>query len=748
MIQGFSHYLDPEGTKALKNTRNYEQHIPTVYEATFVLERLLDEFTVQYCGNLDVTLAQTKPRTSRNLISTREKHLGWLISKDSRYTSSKALSIHFLIKSLLGKQQLGVMNASVREAVQVYQNIDGIRAKASIHREALHKVVILEVPLINIGSGEIEPGIGNVVSDVLVSSGYKHIIYSTAPLSIAALVNFGSPNSYEKAVHLVLELCRRINASAPTYIRVENSSLKTPIPFPLSITGQNHYCCIIDKNAAESIALIDSFLSFNYKKPEEQLLPEEQQAIDERGEADKNDVAPLDLFAWRIRNDFVVTRTFYTGINKLIGRDKNRDKIRKLLGYLLFSSFRDESSNLILSARKICILLYGDDKRILQNNFNLSAHIKLLDPFVTLHTEGHRYKDKKATILKSATYREDLKVLAAEEYKGLRKDLVWLSDGEMCRGYEEYKTNQQREKAISSELLYPCPIARDLMLTLNALPSHTFTRAYNNNIEKVLSLVEDMSVESKVAALWKLEQTRIQPVPIYIQSTYSNRLQALNSFPRINKQLRNSFFSDCYNADLSHCQLSINSTLWDCKELKDILNTGNAWNELEQSIGLSKEDIKTLLYPFVYNIYSHSSNSITLEEWKINVFLQSNLIQKLMDSRDQFLKESRSIGSCKDAFGNHVILTRGRENSFLSLLSQSYEMYLLQDIFQWYMNVKESNTSNSFQILVYLFDGYIFSCNNRDYERISNRMKRLVEERANTVDIFTRLDAKKIISNI
>jgi hypothetical protein len=264
----------------------------------------------------------------------------------------------------------------------------------------------------------------------------------------------------------------------------------------------------------------------------------------------------------------------------------------------------------------------------------------------------------------------------------------------------------------------------------------------------VLSLVEDMSVESKVAALWKLEQTRIQPVPIYIQSTYSNRLQALNSFPRINKQIRNSFFSDCYNADLSHCQLSINSTLWDCKELKGILNTGTAWNELEQRIGLSKEDIKTLIYPFVYNIFSQSSKSITLEEWKINVFLQSNLIQKLMDSRDQFLKESRSIGSCKDAFGNHVILTRGRENSFLSLLSQSYEMYILQDIFQWYMNVKDSNTSNSFQILVYLFDGYIFSCNNRDYERISNRMKSLVEERANTVDIFTRLDVKKIISNI
>jgi hypothetical protein len=291
--------------------------------------------------------------------------------------------------------------------------------------------------------------------------------------------------------------------------------------------------------------------------------------------------------------------------------------------------------------------------------------------------------------------------------------------------------------------LYPCPIARDLMLTLNALPSHTFTRAYNNNIEKVLSLVEDMSVESKVAALWKLEQTRIQPVPIYIQSTYSNRLQALNSFPRINKQLRNSFFPDSYIADLSHCQLSINSTLWNCKELKDLLQKQDAWKELEQHIGMDKKDIKTLLYPFVYNIYSQSSNSLTLEEWKIKSFLQSNLIQKLIDSRDQFLKDTRTIGSCNDAFGNPVILNRGRENSFLSLLSQSYEMYLLQDIFQWYMNVKDSNTSNSFQILVYLFDGYIYSCNNRDYERISNRMKHLVNERANTVNIFTRLDVKK-----
>ena len=150
-----------------------------------------------------------------------------------------------------------------------------------------------------------------------------------------------------------------------------------------------------------------------------------------------------------------------------------------------------------------------------------------------------------------------------------------------------------------------------------------------------------------------------------------------------------------------------------------------------------------MLYPFVYNIYSQSFNSLTLEEWKIKLFLQSNLIQKLIDSRDQFLKDTRTIGSCNDAFGNPVILNRGRENSFLSLLSQSYEMYLLQDIFQWYMSFKDSNTSKSFQILVYLFDGYIYSCNNRDYERISNRMKHLVKERANTVNIFTRLDVKK-----
>ena len=719
MIQGFSHYLDPEGTKALKNTRKYQEHIPTVYEATLVLERLLDEFTVQYCGGLDVTLAQTKPRTSRNLIATREKHLNRLTSKDSKYKSSKALSIHFLIKSLLGTQQLGVMNASVREAVQVYQNIDGIRAKASIHREALHKVAILEVPLINIGSGEIEPSIGNVLSDVLKTSGYKHIIYLTGPHTIAALLNFGTPLSYSKATSMVIGVCRQVNALAPTYIRLENSSLVTPIPFPLSITNQTYYCQIKDKDASESSALVSEFLAYKREIVEETLTAEEEITVEETSAASPS----IDPFSWRVKNDFVVSRTFYTGINKVIGKDRNRDKIRKLLGYLLFSSFRDDEGNLILSSRKICTLLYGDDKMVEQNNFNLSATLKLLDPFVVLSTTKHSYKNNKATTLETAHYIEDIRVLAAREHKALRKDLVWLSSGESCDDYERYKIEKQRKRAEESKLMYPCPIARTLMDTLNNLSPHTFTRAYNNHIEEALERVEGMDGESRSTALWKLQEIRLQPVPIYHQSLQSNRLQPTTSFARLNKDLRNIFFKGEYIADLKHAQLSINTMLWGCKELEEELISGDGWNRLEQSIGLDKTTIKELLYPFVYNIDSPEVSKVKAEDWKIRTFLSSKPINSLMRSRDSYLRESRSIGYRTDAFGNRVVLRRGGENSFLSLLSQSYEMYLLEDIFNWYIDYKSVNTSKSFSILLYLFDGFIFTCNIRDYERISNRLK-------------------------
>jgi hypothetical protein len=743
MTECFAYQLDPEGTIALKNSSKYQEHIPNVYAATYILEKLLDEFSVQYCGDLSKTLAQTTPRTSRKIIETAEKHLNRLKKFTTKDERTHWLTDHLVIKTLLGKKQLGVLNADVTEGVHVYQDFSGIKAITSIHRAALHKVVILEIPLIDIGTGEITPSIVDAVSDVLETSRYKHIIYSTGRHSIAALINFGSPRSYKQARYSIIEICRKVNASAPTYIRAENSSLKTPLPIPLSITNQNHYCNILGKGAGESIEVIASFLDYSYERPEETLSPEEQLEADEERDVDEAPKTSEDPFRWRIRNDFVVTRAFYTGINKLIGKDKHKDKIRKLIGYLLFSPFRNNEGDLVLSSRKLCILLFADDKRVDQNNFNLMSTLKLLDPFVSITTEQHRYKEKKATILKTAEFRQDINALATEEYKSLRKDLVWLSDGESCKHYEDYKIQQQIEKANSSKLMYPCPIARELMITLNSLSAHTFTRAYNQNIDPVMGLVEGMDLESKQDARWKLKQIRLQPIPIYHQTENSNRLQPSTSLARINKELRREFFSGCYITDLSHCQLSINSMLWKCDGLEETLQHPSAWKLLEEQIGIPKADIKKLIYPYVYNIYS-SSQKITVEEWKIKAFLDSDIVKKLIHSRDQFLKDSREIGFREDAFGNKVIFRRGGENSFLSLLSQSYEMYLLEDIFKSYISCKDKNSSKSFQILLYLFDGFIFSCNHRDYERITKDMILSVDMRSKESNILTRLSVTEI----
>ena len=740
MIQGFSHHLNPIGTKALENTRKYSEHVPDVYEATYVLEELLDEFTVQYCGSLEKPLSQTTSHTSRKIIATTHKGIQWLVFKESQPNIDHRLSHHLLMKSLLGTKQLGILNANVREEVRIYSTFSGIRAKVKLFREALHKVVALEISLINIATGRIEPGIESVVEKVFEQLNLQHIIYLTGPHTFAALLNFGTPLSYSKATSMVIGVCREVNALAPTYIRLENSSLVTPIPFPLSITNQTFYCQIKDKNAAESIALVSEFLAYKREIVEETLTAEEEITLEETSAASPS----IDPFSWRVKNDFVVSRTFYTGNNKLIGKDKNRDKIRKLLGYLLFSSFRDDEGNLILSSRKICILLNGDDKMVEQNNFNLSATLKLLDPFVTLSTTKHSYKNNKATTLETARYIEDIRVLAAREHRALRKDLVWLSNGESCDDYERYKIEKQRKRAEESKLMYPCPIARTLMDTLNNLSPHTFTRAYNNHIEEVLERVEGMDGESRSTALWKLQEIRLQPVPIYHQSLQSNRLQPTTSFARLNKDLRNIFFKGEYIADLKHAQLSINTMLWGCKELERELIGGDGWNRLEQSIGLDKTTIKELLYPFVYNIDSPEVSKVKAEDWKIRTFLSSKPINSLMRSRDSYLRESRSIGYRTDAFGNRVILRRGGENSFLSLLSQSYEMYLLEDIFNWYIDYKSVNTSKSFSILLYLFDGFIFTCNIRDYERISNRLKLLVDKECSNLNIHSSLVISKL----
>ena len=281
------------------------------------------------------------------------------------------------------------------------------------------------------------------------------------------------------------------------------------------------------------------------------------------------------------------------------------------------------------------------------------------------------------------------------------------------------------------------------MHTLNSLPAHSFTRAYNNHIEEVMKLVEGLDLESKQDALRKLKQIRLQPIPIYHQTEQSNRLSPSTSFADIKKELRSEFFKGCYLADLSHCQLSINTMLWKCKEMEEILTSPSPWSELERILRLYKADIKTLLYPFVYNIYP-TSKELDIEDWKIKAFKESAIMKSLIHSRNQYLKESRKLGYREDAFGNRILFRRGGENSFLSLLSQSYEMYLLEDIFKIYIDIKDKNTSKSFQILLYLFDGYIFSCNGRDFERIKRDMILSVEDKAKNLDIHTRLSVSEI----
>ena len=389
--------------------------------------------------------------------------------------------------------------------------------------------------------------------------------------------------------------------------------------------------------------------------------------------------------------------------------------------------------------------MYGDDKRVKQNNFNLSATLKLLEPFVSLTTLEHVYKEKKATVLKTAEFTHDINVLAAEEYKWLRRDLVWLSDGESSCEFEKHGLNEAKRKAINEDCFFPVDVAEQLLLTLNSLPSHTFTSIYNEGINSALNAANLLPPAKKTSAINQLKQIRLQPIPIYAIKPGTSRIYPeFNSFAFLNKAIRHQFFKGRYLADLKHCHLSIFAHLWNVDELYPYLIEEDSWRGLESLFHLPKPILKELIMPLLYGETKEAYKETTATIEEIDKFLSHPIVEVMLQKKADYLKEADLRGYGFDAYRNKIVQKGHHHKQYLSQIAQSYEFLILEDIYKTYLDLKDKNTSKRFNILLYLFDGFVFDCNSRDLQRITRDMRSLVEQKLSILNIPTKLVIEEI----
>lgn len=311
---------------------------------------------------------------------------------------------------------------------------------------------------------------------------------------------------------------------------------------------------------------------------------------------------------------------------------------------------------------------------------------------------------------------------------------VLLSDGNL-REYVGKIYEAKRNYSRDCSTKYPNPVSKHLINYLNNLSTNSFTSRINNNWQSIKTSIEGLDDDAKNEAIRSINHIRVCPLPIYKQVENSSRIYAIGpSLQTIPKEVRKTLLYDCNKVDLLHAHLSIASFLFCADELFPLLEEGNIWNNLSQNSGLDKEIIKSMLYACLY------SNSYDANEFKsikdhtrneLKRFLSIPEISYFFRCRKEFMTDS-FYGIEEDAFGNEL---QGTATQKLSALIQSYELKLLQPGIEYLTSLK----NEKIRIVLWLHDGFYYTCGLREKDRINKKMMKLVNERCNSLKIPSRL---------
>jgi hypothetical protein len=765
MTNSFSYRVDPIGTEKLGSgdkAKSYISKIPAVWLAAENIRRLANQFTVQFSGQ--VGSVDYQPYTSRTIVSGIHRSVNQL-EYDATKLRDHSLANTLVTSCLLGKRYLSVCSFNAKEETTSYyyektewtSPLRVRKIKVTKGPTTITDIAMSFLP-VNVHTGELyEP---NDIPTLLEPLDYNHLTYTLDHGKIGLLLSLPEPLIYSKAIPHLRQLTRDIKNSIGISIDIQYSTLFTKLPIPLTVTMLGHYCNLIGVSAHDSDEAIESYLSDRKRNshtytiltepvssPQSTDQYNDEDASERQWEEDLAEEPEEDDFQWFLPGDYVVGKRFFDGLTNILKSNapsenttpKKLTETRKLLGYILFSEHKDNEGHLILSSEAICKALYGSTKRARGNNFNLSATLSLLSPLATIETNKHSYKNNLATTLKSIEFTHEFNEIWNEERKKLRKDLVWLSNGKSTLSHQSAILAYQREKAQNSITLYPCEISEKLMYELNNEKANVYTKIYNEGICTALLMADEMKGQTNKNNHSALDKIRLQPIPIYHRTEKTNRLAQSGGFFSLSGSIRNRFFSGYWMADISHCQLSINSYLWGCERMQEKLKEGNVWEYLCASSGLSKVQVKAAVYKVMYGKStkirknSHLSLLNNIEE-----------IAALIESKSTYIQQIVRDGFVFDAYENRISVNEFDVASKISSVSQSYEFLLLQDIFQHYLDTHKKDTSKSFQILLYTVDGFIYSCDSRNEKSVSSLISEKFQQKAKSIGIFTNLEICKL----
>ena len=421
----------------------------------------------------------------------------------------------------------------------------------------------------------------------------------------------------------------------------------------------------------------------------------------------------------------LVTPQFHKAVFQHFPVNKNSLILIKLLDHILFGSWFDEDSDLLVLESELIMTM----RKKTAPTHNFSAK-KLFDRFskeiFPIQVKYHEHLRGKARLLEDAQVPEWLEVAKAEMLLGDRADrTVGLVSGKPIKLADHYA--EKRQQAMADALNARSETVKKVLGYLHELPEFLFD-GLDSKLPGAFAVASKLpNPVTRRRSESMLTSVQLYPKPLYQQADKTARIYGIGGgFLNLKSEVRNRLTSDWVKIDLKHAQLSIISKLWDLPGLRKYVDgiKGGFWKGLCTECGIPyiddvKSAMKEALYSVIFGSHEHQVKYRLLPvigSKSAEVLVNHFVFKSLFTARKKRYLALCEDWALKDAYGNESNLVGWTSEqkryrmamSMLACQAQSYELAILAPIFDY--AVKTQGTEHPFWVTAFLHDGLWIQC--------------------------------------
>jgi hypothetical protein len=462
----------------------------------------------------------------------------------------------------------------------------------------------------------------------------------------------------------------------------------------------------------------------------------------------------------------------------------------RFMRYLIFGN-KDEITQLPIIDLFHVARAEGKEPQLKNNHYVAEPFLLSFQSVVmtkeTFSWSDWSYKQGKARI-PYVEFPEQILTLIEEERIMVCKDKVYFDTGKKINA----TTLKVDRELIKQEALtyfdFAVPEAKPLLTYMNNLPVRSFSKVITANFDKAflkaLAIQDPVKKRVQIEVLLTLQED-LQPFYKPSERGCTDRIFPCNySIPMLKREIRKELTKGWYEFDLASSQLAIVAKTWEIKEVQDFFsNGGKIWKELFAHYGFNqaelkktdlkkhdaiKDILKTNLYSLIYGMLKYNIiknvnegfQQLGIQKAPNGGFLKgagyryfdNRMIKALYVAREAKLKELNQLDETTTIFGKKLLVTGSKNKkgnaskerqecirSIMAHQAQSLELYILLPL------VDLANTTNDFQITLWMHDGFSINFTNRTKVNYwIKKIESVINERIKEVNVQTYVEWEEL----